>query len=333
MRPLERWPAPPESILTAAWRESIAAAERGRVPLLNLLLFALTLATTTIAGALNEGASIDELGTRWTSGLPFSLTLMSILLAHEMGHYLLARQHGVRVTLPYFLPGPLFLLGPAFFFGPGTFGAFIRMKSPPQSRRVLFDVGAAGPWAGICVAIPAVIYGLHLSELKPIPPTFSGLEFGDSLLFKLLAWLIVGPVPYGFDIFLHPIALAGWFGVLVTALNLLPVGQLDGGHVVYALLGRRHRWVARAFLLFTVAIGFYGWSGWFAWAVLMLFVGLDHPPTLDHTTPLDPRRRLAGWMTLMLFVATFVPAPITVLEGGVGPRPDELIPAVLWFPG
>lgn len=327
MRPLERWPAA-EGFATAGWREPVAVAvpEPRRLPLLNLLLFALTLATTTIAGALNEGVSIDQLGGRWTSGLPFSLPLMSILLAHEMGHYLLARRHGVRVTLPFFLPGP------PFVFGPGTFGAFIRMKSAPPNRRVLFDVGAAGPWAGICVAIPAVLYGLHLSELKPLPPSFSGLEFGDSLLFRLLGRLVVGPIPHGFDIFLHPVALAGWFGFLVTALNLLPVGQLDGGHVVYSLFGRRHRWIARMFLLFTVAIGFYGWSGWFAWAVLMLLVGIDHPPTLDHATPLDPRRRLMGWMTLALFLVTFVPVPVSLLEGGVGPRSVELIPAALWLP-
>lgn len=326
MRLLERRPVPLESFPAGEWREPLPAApERRSFSLLNLLLFVLTLATTTIAGALNEGVAIEELGGRWTSGLPFSLTLMSILLAHEMGHYLLARRHGVRVTLPFFLPGP------PFVFGPGTFGAFIRMKSLPPSRRVLFDIGAAGPWAGICVAIPAVLYGLHLSELKPIPPAFSGLEFGDSLLFKLLGRLVVGPIPYGFDIFLHPIALAGWFGFLVTALNLLPVGQLDGGHVVYALFGRRHRWIARSFLFFTVAIGFYGWSGWFAWAVLMLLVGVDHPPPLDHSTPLDARRRLAGWATLVLFAVTFVPVPITLLEGGVGPRPEELIPTAVWL--
>ena len=146
-----------------------------------------------------------------------------------------------------------------------------------------------------------------------------------------LVSLVVGPIPYGFDVILHPVALAGWFGFLVTVLNLLPVGQLDGGHVVYAMFGRRHRWIARAFLLFTVGAGFLGWSGWFLWAVLMLVVGLDHPPTLDATTHLDPARRAAGWLTLVLFVATFIPVPITPLEGGNGPRPEELIPATVWM--
>jgi membrane-associated protease RseP (regulator of RpoE activity) len=321
MRPVER--RSPSLEETAAAEVSAAARTRRRLPILNLFLFALTLATTTIAGALNADVPISELGTKWTSGLPFSLTLMGILLAHEMGHYSLARYHGVPVTLPFFLPGPPFLTG--------TFGAFIRMRSLPRNRRVLFDVGAAGPWAGVCAAIPAVIYGLRLSEIRPIPPSFSGFEFGDSLLFKLLSHCVVGRVPYGFDIILHPIALAGWFGLLVTVLNLLPVGQLDGGHVIYALFGRRHRWIARGFLIVTVGVGFLGWYGWFLWAILMLLVGLDHPPTLDHETPLDPTRRLVGWLTLMLFVATFIPVPIRMLEGGGGPSPDELIPATLWF--
>src|SRR5215813_1140808 len=144
----------------------VGVRARPRLPILNLVLFALTLATTTIAGALNADVPISELRARWTSGLPFSLTLMAILVAHEMGHYVLARLHGVPVTLPFFLPGPPFLTG--------TFGAFIRMKSLPRSRRVLFDVGAAGPWAGVCAAIPAVIGGLRLSEIRPIPPSFSG---------------------------------------------------------------------------------------------------------------------------------------------------------------
>jgi membrane-associated protease RseP (regulator of RpoE activity) len=323
MRPVESWS---HSLGEGVNREAaVVDRERRRLPSLNLLLFVVTLGTTTIAGALNADVPLGELRIRWASGLPFSVTLMAILLAHEMGHYVLARLHGVSVTLPFFLPGPPFLTG--------TFGAFIRMKSLPRDRRALFDIGAAGPWAGVCVAIPAVIWGLHLSEVRPIPPGFSGFEFGDSLLFKLLSRCVVGSVPFGFDIMLHPIALAGWFGLLVTLLNLLPVGQLDGGHVVYALFGRRHRWIARSFLVATIGIGFLGWYGWFLWAVLISLIGLDHPPTLDRDTPLDPRRRLAAWLTLALFVATFIPVPIRMLENGSGPSPEELIPATLWYGG
>lgn len=326
MRPVPSWSPLPEPP-SAADLSAIRPRQRRWLPIVNLLLLAATLVTTTVAGALNEGVAPDDLAAHWTSGLPFSLTLMSILFAHEMGHYVVARLHGVVVTLPFFLPGlPLVPL-------PGTFGAFIRLRSVPRNRRVLFDVGAAGPWAGVCIAIPAVIYGLHLSEIRPIPPTLIGVEFGDSLLFKLLARWVVGPIPYGFDIILHPIALAGWFGLFVTVLNLLPVGQLDGGHVVYAMIGRGHRWIARGFLLFTVGIGFLGWSGWFFWAVLMVMVGLDHPPTPDHETPLDPLRGIVGMLTLVLFVFTFIPVPIAWIEGGSGPSPEELIPALFWFAG
>ncbi len=323
MRPVEGWPPAFEAPPVAQTEAAPTTRARRRLPVVNLLLFVVTFATTTIAGALNADVSPAEIGERWTSGLPFSVTLMSILLAHEMGHYLLARFHGVVVTLPFFLPGPPLLTG--------TLGAFIRMKSQPQNRRVLFDVGAAGPWAGFLIALPAVAYGLHRSELKAIPPSFSGLQFGDSLLFKLLTRAVVGPIPYGYDVILHPVALAGWFGFLVTVLNLLPVGQLDGGHVVYAMFGRWHRWIARVFLLFTVSVGFLGWPGWFLWAVLMLFVGLDHPPTADTITRLDPARRLVGWLTLLLFVATFIPVPISPFAGGNGPRPDELIPVTVWI--
>jgi len=322
MRSLESWPAVSPEPPAPEVPVRVVETQR-RWPLLNLVLFALTLVTTTIAGAVNEGVPLDEITFHWRAGLPFSLTLMSILLAHEMGHYLVARYHGVRVTLPYFLPGPPLLTG--------TFGAFIRMKSPPPSRRVLFDVGAAGPWAGLCLAVPAVVYGLCRSELRPIPPTFSGMQFGDSLLFKMIARSVFGRIPYGFDIILDPVALAGWFGLFVTLLNLLPVGQLDGGHVIYAMFGRRHRWIARTFLLVTVAVGFLGWMGWFLWAALMLFVGIDHPRTLDHDTGLDPRRRFAGWATLVVFVLTFIPVPIAPSDGGSGPLPEELIPAIVWF--
>jgi membrane-associated protease RseP (regulator of RpoE activity) len=316
MRPVPSWP-PPEELFEPAPRVEARSAGGG-FPIVNVVLFLATLVTTTIAGALNHGVPPQRLAEDWAEGLPFSLTLMAILAAHEMGHYVLARLHGVRVTLPFFLPGPPVLTG--------TFGAFIRMRSQPRNRRDLFDIGAAGPWAGLLLAVPAVVYGLMLSELAPIPPSYSGINFGDSLLFKGIVRMVFGRIPYGFDIMLHPIALAGWFGLFVTVLNLLPVGQLDGGHVVYALLGRWHRWVARTFLVFTVVVGFFGWPGWFLWAVLMLFVGLDHPPTADSLTELDPWRRLLGWATIAMFFLIFVPVPLSWIEGGAGPAPEELVP-------
>lgn len=315
MRPVEQFPG---WVRERAATISEASVEPRRFPFVNVLLFLVTLATTTTTGALNAGIDPSRLRVEWRAGLPFSITLMAILFAHEMGHYVVARFHGVRATLPFFLPAPPILTG--------TFGAFIRMKSAPRDRRVLFDVGAAGPWAGMLLAIPAVVYGLSLSELRPIPPAFMGYSFGDSLLFKLIARLVVGPIPYGFDVMLHPIATAGWFGLFVTLLNLLPVGQLDGGHVIYAMFGRWHRRIARAFLVAIVACGFLGWPGWFVWAALLMFVGIDHPPTIDRDTPLDPSRRLLGWLTLALFVLTFIPVPISSIEGGGGAPPEDLVP-------
>jgi membrane-associated protease RseP (regulator of RpoE activity) len=286
---------------------------RSRVPVVNVLLFLITLLTTTMAGANILALGINPITDPGAllAGLPFAATLMTILGVHELGHYVASRIHGVRATLPYFIPGPPVLIG--------TFGAFIRMKSPPLTRRALFDVGAAGPWAGVLVAIPAVAIGLGLSEVRPLDPDEAGLFFGDSLLFSLLTHLTLGVSPDDVTIILHPVALAGWIGLFVTFLNLIPVGQLDGGHVAYALLGSVHRWPARAFLAFITVLGFYGWPGWFIWALLLLLLGVDHPPTVDRVTPLDPRRRRAAWATVGLFVATFIPVPFSAVD--VEPAP------------
>jgi len=277
-------------------------------PAVNLILFLLTFVTTTVAGALHAGADPFSDPTQIVRGLPFSVTLMAILLSHELGHYTLAMYHGVRATLPFFIPGPPWLVG--------TFGAFIRMYGMPRSRRALFDVGAAGPWAGLMVAVPAVVIGLHWSDVRPLQQGVEGtLTLGDSLLFTSLAHLVLGVDPNQVTILLHPVALAGWFGIFVTFLNLLPVGQLDGGHVVYALFGRRHWAIARAFLLLVFGLGFLGWQGWFLWTFMLAFVlRVDHPDTADAETPLDPRRKLAAWMTIAIFVLTFMPVPLSVVE-------------------
>jgi membrane-associated protease RseP (regulator of RpoE activity) len=227
---------------------------------------------------------------------------MGILLVHEMGHYVMSRIHGVEATPPYFIPAPPLLVG--------TFGAFIRMHTP-TNRRALFDVGAAGPWAGFLVAIPAVFYGLSLSKVSALDPTSGGVVLGDSLVFGWLTQLALGVSSSDVTVQLHPIALAGWFGLFVTFLNLLPIGQLDGGHVVYALLGRRHRWVARTAWVAIVGLAFLGWAGWVMWAVLVMVLGVDHPPTVDDT-PLDPARRVAAWLTIGLFAITFMPVPLLV---------------------
>jgi membrane-associated protease RseP (regulator of RpoE activity) len=287
---------------------------------LHISLFAATFVTTSMAGAYSAG--FDPLGDPASirSGFPFSVTLLSILLFHEMGHYVLAKLHRVQVTLPYFIPAPP-------FFIVGTFGAFIRMKSPPPNRRALFDVGASGPWAGLLVSIPAVLIGLRLSwvgpmqEMQPMPSEeIVWFQFGGSLLFSFLEQIALGSLPEDATVVLHPIALAGWFGLFVTFLNLLPIGQLDGGHVAYAMFGAAHRWVARLFLLvigtlgFMSFLGYEGWPGWLLWVALLLFIGIDHPPTMEAWAPLDRRRQIGSWLTVAAFVVTFVPQPITVSE-------------------
>ncbi|MCC6763344.1 MAG: site-2 protease family protein [Deltaproteobacteria bacterium] len=285
-----------------AWVSAETPARRSRLRPIHVGLFFATLFTTTLAGSFQAGVNPFEDWRLLARGLPFSATLMGILLVHEMGHFVMSRIHGVEATPPYFIPGPPFLVG--------TFGAFIRMHTP-TSRKALFDVGAAGPWAGFLVAIPAVFYGLTLSEVRPLAPTSESLMLGESMVFVWLARAALGVSPSDATILLHPIALAGWFGLFVTFLNLLPIGQLDGGHVVYALLGRRHRLVARAGLLVIVGLAFLGWQGWVMWAILVTMLGLDHPSTIDDT-PLDPARRVAAWLTIALFGVTFMPVPIAI---------------------
>lgn len=283
----------------------------------HLALFFVTFVTTTMAGALHAGVDPLRDPLAIIEGLPFSFTLMLILLCHELGHYMLAAVHRVPATLPYFIPGPPFLVG--------TFGAFIKMHGMPRSRRALFDVGAAGPWAGFVVAVPAVILGLGWSEVRPMGGEMeAGLSLGNSILFSSLSSLVLGVHPDDVTILLHPVALAGWFGIFVTFLNLLPIGQLDGGHVVYALFGRGHRKIARLFFVVVLGLGFLGWQGWFLWAFLLGFVlRVDHPDTQDSDTPLDPVRKAAAWATIGIFVLTFMPVPLSVLDAVPGSAPTR----------
>jgi len=275
-----------------------------RLPILHILLFFATLATTTIAGALHAEVPFEEMRAHWSAGLPFSISLMTILLAHEMGHYLTARVHGVRATLPFFLPAPPvpFLIG--------TFGAFIRLRSLPPSRRALFDVGAAGPWAGFVVALVATAIGLAHSTVLAARPERELVELGDSLLTAALTRLVLGIDPSTVTLRLHPIALAGWFGLFVTSVNLLPVGQLDGGHVLYAAAGRATVFVPAVLIASLVWLGWKGWPGWLLWAVIITaFLALGHPPTEDDRRPLGSGRLLATAATFVIFVLTFVAEP------------------------
>lgn len=271
-------------------------------PRLNIILFIATLFTTTFAGALMEVGASGSIWSQLHKGFPFSLTLLTILLFHEFGHYFMARKHHVEASLPYFIPAPSLI---------GTFGAVIKMRSPMYSKRSLLDIGAAGPLAGVIVAIPATIIGLLLSEVRSVSGIQGGISLGSSLLFSFLARIFIGVIPENYDIFLHPMAFAGWIGLLVTMLNLIPIGQLDGGHIAYAVLGERwHRLAARIILPLLLLLGIIAWKGWLVWCVLLFFVmGTKHPPTIDDHIPLDNNRKVIGWISLVLFVLTFTPNP------------------------
>lgn len=270
-----------------------------------LLLFALTVASTVFVGGWTAGA---DGGAQYSLGLglAYSAALLSILLAHEMGHFLMARRLGVAVSYPFFIPMPVLFLG--------TMGAFIAMKEPPPDRRALLSIGIAGPLAGLVVAIPVLFLGLHLSEVQPLVIEPNTILEGNSLLYAAMKIAVFGRFlpSNGEDVMLHPVALAGWAGLLVTGLNLLPAGQLDGGHILFALFGpqvaRIVTWVIAAGLL---AMGFL-WPGWFIWAILITLLGQRRAPLLNEVTPLDRRMQLLAILGLIVFVLVFVPRPIVM---------------------
>jgi membrane-associated protease RseP (regulator of RpoE activity) len=272
---------------------------------LALALFVATLGTTVLAGALMDGANPFIRPAELVRGIPFSLTLMAILLTHEMGHYITSRYYGVRASLPYFIPAPPIL------FMIGTFGAFINMRSPILRRGPLLEIGAMGPIAGFVVAVVAVIAGLLQSSVQPAN-SLDGMKLGSPLLLQALGALLVDAPAEGYDLVLHPVAFAGWIGLFVTALNLLPIGQLDGGHITYALFGRRHKMISIVAVLGLAILGVVGWPGWLVWGILGAMLGLRHPPVIDQAFPLSRRQRAIAWASLVIFVLTFTPVPFSV---------------------
>ncbi|MFQ5894384.1 MAG: site-2 protease family protein [Nitrospinota bacterium] len=282
----------------------LAFRPRRGFPVVNLVLFLITLVTTLLAGAVQAGVGS---GSIWQnpglllSGLPFAGTLMGILICHEMGHYVMSRRWQVDATLPYFIPAPTYL---------GTFGAFIKIRSRIPHARALMDVAAAGPLAGLAAAIPAILVGLKLSSVQPASEAWGGLTLGSSLLFNFLVKL-VHPVDLdAFTVSLHPVAFAGWIGLFVTALNLLPAGQLDGGHIVYALFRPFHRVPAYLSLLAVLGLVYF-WPGWALWAVLIFAFGFRHPPVADEGVPLGRSRVAVGLACLAALVLTFTPVPFS----------------------
>jgi len=315
----------------------------------NILLFGLTIITVLMAGAIYsfsyEGPLPDSLLgqlkiliSQFPNGISFAISLVAILLAHEFGHYLAGRFHKTHVTLPYFIPFP---------FSPfGTMGAFIQVKEIPRNRRVMLDIGIAGPLAGLIIAIPVLLIGLSLSEVEKLPFLIHQNQTltleGNSLLYLGMKYLTKGellPAPFtygnlnpliywirylftgsplplgGYDVMMHPIAWAGWAGLLVTSLNLIPAGQLDGGHILYVISGQKARRLVPFIILALVILGFF-WSGWWLWAVLIFFLGRSHMEPLDQITPLDPRRKILALLAIVLFFLVFIPVPLIQVTGG-----------------
>lgn len=311
-------------------------------PWINLVMFALTFVAVSFAGLSNSGEMPPA--DPWQGflaifrlGWPFTVSLLAILLTHEFGHYLMSRHHRVHATLPYFIP---FL--PPF----GTMGAVIMMKETPKNRRQLLDIGLAGPLSGLVVAIPVLIIGLLLSHIEQLPTHFApGTYFmleGNSLLYLLLKFIVFGqwlPAPASFggmsgvlywlrfffsgqpyplgglDVTLHPVALAGWAGILVTALNLIPAGQLDGGHVMYVLIGKKKAARLLPFLIgAAILLGFF-WNGWWLWAALLFFMGRAYDDPLDQITPLDSKRRALAILAVVIFILVFTPVPMNIIGG------------------
>jgi membrane-associated protease RseP (regulator of RpoE activity) len=288
-----------------------------REPLLRyVVLFVLTVLSTTQAGGLHYASFITAfnqiipqipLSTLWLHGLWYSLSILAILGCHELGHYFACRYYRVDASRPYFLPVPFLLTG--------TLGAFIRIRGPIPGKRALFDIGIAGPIAGFLVAVPVLLVGMHLSTVVKVPPNFQGdiYELGEPLLFKAAEWLTFGTIPDGYSVNMHPMAFAAWFGMLATALNLFPIGQLDGGHISYAVLGRRSTTVTMVMVPCLIGLSFVSTS-WVVWTVLtvgMLIVfGPRHPRVFDEDLPLDSSRMWLAAFAVLMFVLCFTPAPI-----------------------
>ena len=267
-------------------------------------LFYLTVFTTLLAGALMQGANIVLNPLSILKGVPFSLTLLLILGTHEFGHYYYAQKHNVDASLPYFIPAP------PFIFLIGTFGAFIKIKSAIKNREALLQIGAAGPIAGFVIAVPSLLIGLNLSAVFEKNTSASALILGDSILMKILIMITHPNLTEAQDVMLHPIAFAGWIGLLVTMLNLLPIGQLDGGHIAYAMFGEKQQLIGRISLVVLVPLSFISLN-WLVWGLLIFFLmrSTTPPPINDFDKPLSKDNKMIGYLCLMIFILCFIPAP------------------------
>jgi membrane-associated protease RseP (regulator of RpoE activity) len=281
---------------------------------LNVILFLLTLVFTMVIGvqyhisyhaiSLPAGSGFFDFiwhhPAAWLWGFSYSFSLLGILLVHELGHFFACRFHRIEATLPCFIPAPTQI---------GTFGAFIKIKSPFSSKKALFDVGLAGPLAGFLVALPIIFIGLSHSRIVQKETLQTGMLLGEPLIFKLITWLVLGPAAGQYDILVHPMAFAGWFGLLATAFNLFPIGQLDGGHILYALIGKKSYYAGVASIVIIVILGIKYWPGWLFWALIVTLIGLRHPPIFENEK-IDLKRKILAAIALLIFLVSFTPAPL-----------------------
>lgn len=289
---------------------------------LHALLLLATIGTTTFVGGLHWASFASDFGATDVSlstselllrGLWYSGTVLTILGCHELGHYLACRYYDVDASLPFFIP---FLI-PVPVFQTGTFGAFIRIREPIPSKRMLFDIGIAGPLAGFAVAVPAMFVGMALSRVSAFPELMEGVNLGEPLLLKLAQRAIWGIPPEGYALNLHPMSIGAWFGLIATSLNLFPIGQLDGGHISYAVLGRKSSHVTLVMIACALLLTWFSpsWMVWTALLVVMLFVfGRHHPRTFDEEVPIDRNRKLLALFAIVMFILCFTPAPVEPIQ-------------------
>jgi membrane-associated protease RseP (regulator of RpoE activity) len=311
---VDTWDLPPntywEAQETRRQRKSLAIA---------ILLFVLTLISTLAVGvqfssayASGQTPDFDEFFATYATllahpqlllaGVPFAFTLIGILLAHELGHYFACRYYRISASYPYFIPAPTLI---------GTLGAFIRIRSAIYNRKALFDVGFAGPVVGFLFAIPALAIAVIYSKVVPFSETHASIVFGQPLALRLLAGVLRPGVRTG-DLLLHPVGRAAWVGLFATALNLLPGGQLDGGHILYAAASKYHRKITLGVALLLIPLGVFYWRGWILWSVLLLAIGFRHPPLIDRWEQLDRRRIVWTGIAILLFILCFMPTPVQV---------------------
>jgi membrane-associated protease RseP (regulator of RpoE activity) len=311
---VDTWELPPNTY----WEDQQARQQRKSLAIA-ILLFLLTLISALAVGAQYASSyasgvtpDFDELFSTYVAllthpqlllaGVPFAFTLIGILLAHELGHFFACRYYGISASYPYFLPAPTLI---------GTLGAFIRIRSPIYNRKALFDVGLAGPVVGFLFAVPALAIAIFYSRVVPFSDAHSSIVFGQPIVMRLLVAVLRPGVAPG-DLLLHPVGRAAWVGLFATALNLLPGGQLDGGHILYSVASKYHRKITLAVALLLIPLGLFFWNGWILWSVLLLAIGFRHPPLLNRWEKLDRTRLLWAAVAVLMFILCFMPMPVTI---------------------